>query len=60
MWQRRDISQAEVWRWEAARLRTCARDVADDLTREQLLVFADDCEEEARRRDGADAVRWRA
>jgi len=54
------MSEADSWRSEAAKLRARAGDVADDLMREQLLVFAEDCEEEARRRDGADVLRWRA
>jgi hypothetical protein len=54
MKRRGDLSATELWRWEAAKLRARADDVADPATREQLLVFADDCEEEARRRDGAE------
>jgi len=54
------MSEADLWRSEAAKLRAHAGGVSDDLTREQLLVFAEDCEDEARRRDGADVLRWRA
>ena len=51
MRQHKDAPEADRWRREAAVLRARAGAVTDPATREQLLVFADDCDQEARRRD---------
>lgn len=48
-----------MWRWEAAKLRARAVLAEDPVTREQLAVFAEDCEEEARQRDGVEHTKWR-
>ena len=59
MRQRRGLTQAEIWRWEAAKLRARAALIDDPVAHEQLLVFADDCDAEARLRDGVAGINWR-
>jgi hypothetical protein len=53
------MTQADLWRWEAAKLRARAVLADDPETREQLLVFSQDCEAEARCRDGVERIEWR-
>jgi hypothetical protein len=48
-----------MWRWEAAKLRARAALAADLVTREQLAMFAEDCEDEARRHDSVEPIKWR-
>jgi hypothetical protein len=51
-------TKSERWRWEAAKLRARAALVEDRGMREQLLIFAEDCEEEARTRESMETA-WR-
>ena len=53
------MTRAELWRWEAAKLRARAALTEDPVMREQLLVFSEDCEEEARSDEGAERIDWR-
>ena len=55
----RGVTQAGIWRWEAAKLRARAQLADDPVTREQLAMFAEDCEAEARRRDEVEHIKWR-
>ena len=48
-----------MWRWEAAKLRARATLAEDPITREQLAMFAEDCEAEARRHEGVEPSTWR-
>ena len=53
------MTQADIWRWEAAKLRARAQLADDPVTREQLAMFAEDCEAEARHRDEVEHIKWR-
>jgi hypothetical protein len=55
----RGLSRAELWRWEAAKLRARAAIAEDPVTREQLAIFAEDCENEARRSEDFARIKWR-
>ena len=44
---RRPDIEAETWRRQAAKLRDRAATAADPIDRQQLLVFAEDCERQA-------------
>jgi hypothetical protein len=59
MRRRRGLSRAELWRWEAAKLRARAALAEDRVTREQLAMFAEDCEDEARRCEDFAPIKWR-
>ena len=48
-----------MWRWEAAKLRARATLADDPVTREQLAMFAEDCDAEARHRDAVERIEWR-
>jgi hypothetical protein len=55
----RGLSRAELWRWEAAKLRARATLAEDPVMREQLAMFAEDCEDEARRFEDLARIKWR-
>ena len=59
MGQRQGMTQADMWRWEAAKLRARATLADDPVTREQLAMFAEDCDAEARHRDAVERIEWR-
>jgi hypothetical protein len=50
---------SEKWRWEAAKLRARAAITDDPAAREQLSMFAEDCEAEARLHDRVERINWR-
>jgi hypothetical protein len=52
-------SKANKWRWQAAKLRARAAVADNDAMREQLMVFAADCEEEARTEESIERIEWR-
>jgi hypothetical protein len=61
-WQtarRAALRRATGWQVEAAHLREAALHAHDTISREQLLMFAEDCEDQAMREFGGQTVTLR-
>jgi hypothetical protein len=57
--RRAALRHAAEWQLEADKLRATAMQVSDSLIHEQLLMFAEDCEDQAMREANGEVIRPR-